>query len=88
MDRNKPEITVCTGSSCFARGNEANLAIIEKYLDAHGLKDEVDLVLGCCLCQNKCSKGPNISIDGKAYSGVDKGMMLEILKNLFENNRI
>ena len=29
------EITVCMGSSCFARGNATNLDIIEKYLREH-----------------------------------------------------
>lgn len=84
MQKVKPEITVCTGSSCFARGNKENLGLIEKYLELHNLKDEVDLVLNCCLCRNRCNNGPNITISGKEYSKVDKGMMLEILKDTFD----
>lgn len=80
----KPKIMICMGSSCFARGNEQNLELIERYLAAHELKDEVDLELGCSLCQGNCSKGPNISVDGKNYERVDKGVMLDILRNLFE----
>ena len=41
----KPKITVCIGSSCFSRGNEQNVEIVQKYLDEHNLKDEVDLEL-------------------------------------------
>lgn len=41
----KPKITVCIGSSCFARGNELNVEVIQKYLEEHHLKDEVDLEL-------------------------------------------
>lgn len=87
MQDKKPEIKICTGSSCFARGNEANLGLIEKYMEAHSLKDEVDLELGCSLCQNKCSCGPNIQVNGVDHQKVDKGTMKEILKNLFETEK-
>jgi len=86
MERKKPKLTICMGSSCFARGNEENLKLIERYLDSHKLRDEVDLVLGCSLCQNACSGGPNIDVDGKRYGKVDKGVALDILKGLFERN--
>ena len=71
------------GSSCFARGNEKNLALCEKFLDARGLQDEVDLVLGACLCKGRCSEGPVVVIDGKAHTSVDEGVMSDLLENLF-----
>ena len=71
------------GSSCFARGNEKNLALCEKFLDARGLQDEVDLVLGACLCKGRCSEGPVVVIDGKAHTCVDGGVMSDLLENLF-----
>jgi len=70
------------GSSCFARGNEKNLALCEKFLDARGLQDEVDLVLGACLCKGRCSEGPVVVIDGKAHTSVDEGVMSDLLENL------
>ncbi len=79
-----PEITICMGSSCFARGNEKNLEIIENFLKERGLEDEVDVQLGCSLCRGHCSIGPNISINGKEYNKVDPGMMYEILRNTFK----
>lgn len=79
----KPKITICMGSSCFARGNEKNLAVIEKFMNDRGLQDEIDLELGCSLCKERCSSGPNITVDGKEYHSVDTGMMYEILKELF-----
>ena len=79
----RPSITLCMGSSCFARGNEKNLALCEKFLDAHGLQDEVDLVLGACLCKGRCSEGPVVVIDGKAHTSVDEGVMSDLLENLF-----
>jgi NADH:ubiquinone oxidoreductase subunit E len=80
---NKPKIMICLGSSCFARGNERNLQIIEEYLAENGLQDEVDLEFNCSLCQGKCSEGPNVTVNGVRYGNVDKGVMLELLKSCF-----
>ena len=32
------KITVCMGSSCFARGNDQNLEFIEKYIKENGVE--------------------------------------------------
>ena len=79
----KSKITICMGSSCFARGNERNLKVIEDYLSSHGLHDEVDVELNGTLCCGKCSLGPNIIIDGQIYNNVNEGVLLDILNNLF-----
>lgn len=79
----RPSITLCMGSSCFARGNEKNLALCEKFLDDRGLQDEVDLVLGACLCKGRCSEGPVVVIDDKVHTSVDEGVMSDLLENLF-----
>ena len=81
----KPQITICMGSSCFARGNEKNLQVLEKFLQDRNLRDEVDVELGCSLCREKCSQGPNILVNGKEYHAVDPGMMYEILRELFKD---
>jgi len=79
----KPKITICMGSSCFARGNEKNLAVIEKFMTDRGLQDEIDVELDCSLCSGRCSTAPNLIVNGKPYGGVDQGMMYEILRELF-----
>lgn len=79
----RPNITLCMGSSCFARGNEKNLAFCEKFLAARGLRDEVDVVLGASLCTGNCADGPIVIVDGKAYKHVDEGVMKDILNRLF-----
>ncbi|MDY3939488.1 MAG: (2Fe-2S) ferredoxin domain-containing protein [Spirochaetia bacterium] len=83
----KPKIVVCMGSSCFSRGNEENLQVIEDFLEARGLRDEADLELSCCLCTNRCSQGPIVMIDGTVYTGMNKGKMFEILRDLFNNQK-
>ena len=75
-------IKVCMGSSCFARGNNKNLQLIQQFLESRGLDGEVELSgLRCC---DKCSKGPNISIDGTEYNNVDQGTLLDILEKHFK----
>lgn len=38
----KPKIVICLGSSCFARGNEENIRVVEAYLAENSYRDEVD----------------------------------------------
>ena len=78
----RPSVTLCMGSSCFARGNEKNLALCENFLAARGLRDEVDLVLGASLCTGNCADGPVVIVDGKTYKHVDEGVMNDILTGL------
>lgn len=81
----KPEVLVCMGSSCFARGNERNLDTICKFLEARKLRDEVDLRLNCCLCQGNCGEGPNVMINGVRHRVTSQGVMLDILNDLFRS---
>ncbi len=76
----KPKIVVCLGSSCFSRGNENLVQIIEQYLVQNGLQDETDVELFGTLCQGRCAEGPNVMIDGTLYTRVDPGVMLDLLK--------
>lgn len=80
----KPKIVICMGSSCFARGNEKNLAFCENYLAEHGLKDEVDCELSGSLCTGNCAVGPVVIADGKTYTHVDQGVMKDLLDSLLK----
>lgn len=79
----RPKITICVGSSCFARGNGKNVEFAEKYLAARGLKDAIDFDMDGCLCMNDCAVGPVVTVDGKVYTHVDEGLMRDILDGLF-----
>lgn len=79
----KPKIVICMGSSCFARGNERNLALCEEFMAARGLADEVDLDLSGSLCTGNCAEGPVVVVDGRVYTRVDRGVMGDILNGLF-----
>ena len=71
------EIVVCLGSSCFARGNSENLAIINKHIQSRGLNASVRLTGR--LCQDQCKLGPNLTIGGELYHGVTAARLRELL---------
>lgn len=75
-------IKICMGSSCFARGNSKNLQTIQSFIDKNHLDAEIELEgLRCC---DKCSKGPNITIDDVEYNNIDSGTLLDILEKHFK----
>ncbi|MDO4574478.1 MAG: (2Fe-2S) ferredoxin domain-containing protein [Planctomycetia bacterium] len=82
-----PRIEICIGSSCFSRGNAKNVELVEKYLAERGLQDEVDVALCGKLCTGLCPHGPVVTVDGKVYKQVDRGMMLEILRDCLERKK-
>ncbi len=66
------------GSSCFARGNEKNLELIEKFLEKHALAAQVQLSGSLCECC--CGKGPNIRINDKFFHAVSREKLPGILE--------
>ena len=74
----KINITVCMGSSCYARGNEKNLAFLENYIRENELDAKINL--SGTLCESKCTNGPNIIINGLEYHNVDEEKIVEIIE--------
>ena len=72
-------ITVCMGSSCFTRGNNLNVEIIERFLREHKLDGRVEL--RGCLCEGHCKDGTNIAINGVLIQGVQPGMIPDLLEH-------
>lgn len=74
------EIKICMGSACFARGNDKNAEIIEKYISKNNLDAKVELY--GARCANICEKGPNFYINDECTNDLKKVMeYLEGLKN-------
>lgn len=74
------KIVICMGSSCFTRGNEENLRVIENFIVENNCRDKIELSGKCCLGQ--CSEGPNIVIDGICHHRVDKGTLIDLLNEV------
>lgn len=80
-DITKHRIRICLGSSCFSKAKQSNLEYIERFLNSHNMKDEVDFAGH--LCKDQCMTGPNVEIDGIMYNEVDTEKLEKILGNHF-----
>jgi NADH:ubiquinone oxidoreductase subunit E len=72
------EIAICMGSSCFARGNNILLETLENTIKARNWENGV--LLSGLRCENRCSAGPNLAIDGELYQNLDVGALLDIIE--------
>lgn len=66
------------GSSCFARGNKDNLNFILKYLEERNIKNRVKLT--GTLCNEKCGKGPMMSINGNWFENINQPLIEDLIK--------
>ena len=78
----KRRISICLGSSCFARGNNANIAVVKQFLADRGLEAEVTFTGQ--LCENMCNRGPSICIDDQVYEEVNLSLLHKILEEEFK----
>lgn len=72
-------IKICMGSSCFARGNNDNLLLIEEFIEENGLDATIELVGS--RCEGKCADGPHISINDKEYKCVKRSELKGLLRD-------
>jgi len=77
-------ITICMGSSCFSRGNNHNLKIIQDFLKDSG---GADLFLTGALCREQCSKGPVLYLGETMLSCVDSSEIPDLLTSYLNENR-
>lgn len=73
----KNHVTICLGSSCYARGNNVNLEKIRKYIHENQLEAKIDVKGELCTCI--CLKGPVILINGERFEKVDEMMLQELI---------
>jgi NADH:ubiquinone oxidoreductase subunit E len=78
-------MTICMGSSCFARGNGENLEQIERFLAAQG--EAAAISLAGCRCRGECGRGPNLEINGVLYQHVDAGTLDDLLAHTFPETK-
>jgi len=75
----KNKIIICMGSSCHSRGNRENARIIKEFLELKKLNGEVEFTGS--LCEERCSRGPVITVNGKTHVNVDKAQLIDILES-------
>jgi NADH:ubiquinone oxidoreductase subunit E len=81
--KNKTEVVICLGSSCFARGNKATLKAIDKYIKENNLLDKVFFHGGHCF--GKCAEGPVVMIDDTVFTRVTEQSITDILNSKFKS---
>lgn len=82
MEKFMTEITICLGSSCFARGNKQSVRIISDYLKEHNLEDKV--LFHGEHCMGKCEKGPIIKVNDKIYENIMPDDLNDFLNKIFK----
>jgi NADH:ubiquinone oxidoreductase subunit E len=73
----KIQITLCLGSSCFARGNQDIIPMIKKYIEKNNINDKVEFKGDHCF--SNCSEGPNMFVGTILYQQIDKNNLYNIL---------
>ena len=74
------EVTLCMGSSCFARGNAENLQRLRRFALDH--RGRIALRLTGSLCQSQCGHGPNLKIGNETHPGVSQQEIDALLRQL------
>ena len=59
------DIVICIGSSCFLKGSKDIIAILERLIAMHNLKDKVNLVGSFCM--GRCTEGVCVKIGEETF---------------------
>ena len=74
-------IEVCMGSSCFSRGNNQAVEVIQRYCAAQeDLSARIEM--RGSLCTGGCTNGPHLAINGVRYDNVNASTVLDILAHV------
>jgi len=71
-------ITICLGSSCFARGNKEIIQIVKSFIKMNKMEDKIEFKGAHCF--GECNKGPSIKINQKTFHSVSENNIFEILE--------
>jgi NADH:ubiquinone oxidoreductase subunit E len=78
-------LAICMGSSCFSRGNNRNIEVIQDFLSTKPLPPGVELTGH--LCEGHCKAGPNITINRKMYHEVDPIVIIGLLNHYLAKSK-
>jgi NADH:ubiquinone oxidoreductase subunit E len=78
-------ITICMGSSCFSRGNNRSIGVIQSFLETRQGEPAIE-VCGR-LCEGQCKLGPNLCVNGRDYHEVDPVMVLGLVNDALVHRR-
>lgn len=76
--KDKINITICLGSSCFSRKNRDVVAALQDYIGQNKLENEIYLKGGHCF--GKCSLGPIMIVEGDFYHEITPTKAIAIVE--------
>ena len=79
-------VVICMGSSCFSRGNNRNIEVIQDLFATHAMLESIQLTGH--LCAGKCRVGPNLQINGVDYQGVDPATIAGLVRQHLNPGRL
>lgn len=79
----KHKLVVCTGEGCGRRGNLSVLQALKKELriGKDGFSQDKQIYLTTQNCMKRCKEGPNLTIDGEAFSHMTVEQALDVVKS-------
>lgn len=83
--KDKIDLQICLGSSCFSRGNKKIVKLVEEYIKLNNLANRVYFHGGHCF--SKCEKGPTLFANGIYYHNLTEETIEEVLGKIFGKMR-
>ena len=60
--KDKLQVSVCVGTSCYLRGSQELLQRLVRHVEERGIEDRVDV--NATFCFERCSRGPTVRVNG------------------------
>lgn len=60
------KVRVCVGSSCHVNGSYKVVQSLNRLIDQHGLKEEIELIGSFCM--GKCTEGVAVECEDRIYA--------------------
>lgn len=77
-------IQICVGSSCYLKGSQEIVEMLQTAIAEHGIED--DVVLTGSLCIGRCNRhGVTIQINDDIHTGITKENFKEFFKEYILN---
>lgn len=80
------EISICLGSSCFARGNQSIVHQIKEFLWKNKLNDRVFFKGAHCF--NACKNGPTIKINDEFIYDITAENVIPLITKAMEEQNV
>ncbi len=74
-------VEICMGSSCHSRGNYDNAEFLRNFASG---REDIELVGS--LCEDECSDGPVVRVDGRRVHDPDPRVLKELIEDVLADS--